>query len=541
MKTRFNPVINFSSLGIFIFFILVSGAGSILMGQDVNEDLLNYHFYNGYAALHHRLDFDVAPALMQTYLNPFFDIINYLLIELHNPRLTGFLLGTVSGVSAYFLYRIFLLVSGNEMRSTVYYGLLGAVIGMTGAANISLLGTTTNDNKMSLLVILALYSLLLALTTEGKKQRNFLIASGLLAGLVTGFKLIAACYSLALLFALVFASRLDARHWRVCGIFLLALVMGFVIANGYWMWVLYSKFQSPIFPFYNNVFHSSYAPRLTFNLPPSPQLKKTFAEYVFLPFYLAWHKSTLVAEFVMRDMRLALVFVLMGEFFLLRFLAVRNTLQLEINPAARALISFFCAGYLIWLVIFANYRYAIPLESLAGILLVYFARNNFTTRRGRGLFLGMLVLILLATTVYPSWGRVPFGKNYFTLAMPVLPPDAELVLLTQPLGYIVPLTAPAHRVIGMPFLELGDQRRPWFDGVMRQRVHAAQTQMLYALSFQAGDNNEKRSLKNLAAYGLIQETSRCQAISTNAGRQLKLCPLTLAHSTALADAVAAAT
>ncbi|MFM0629584.1 hypothetical protein [Paraburkholderia xenovorans] len=44
------------------------------LGQDRNWDGFNYHQYNGFALLHHKLLMDFAPAGMQTYFNPVPDV-----------------------------------------------------------------------------------------------------------------------------------------------------------------------------------------------------------------------------------------------------------------------------------------------------------------------------------------------------------------------------------------------------------------------------------------------------------------------------------
>jgi hypothetical protein len=50
------------------------GLASMLLGQDSNWDLRNYHLYNGYAVVNGRVGFDPAPAAFQTYSNPALDI-----------------------------------------------------------------------------------------------------------------------------------------------------------------------------------------------------------------------------------------------------------------------------------------------------------------------------------------------------------------------------------------------------------------------------------------------------------------------------------
>jgi hypothetical protein len=43
----------------------------------VNWDLQNYHFYNGWAFVHGRLGWDLAPAQIQTLHNPLLDLPFY--------------------------------------------------------------------------------------------------------------------------------------------------------------------------------------------------------------------------------------------------------------------------------------------------------------------------------------------------------------------------------------------------------------------------------------------------------------------------------
>ena len=50
------------------FFIL--GLTSLYLGQDINYDLLNYHFYAGYALLHLNLKQDFYISNFMGYTNP---------------------------------------------------------------------------------------------------------------------------------------------------------------------------------------------------------------------------------------------------------------------------------------------------------------------------------------------------------------------------------------------------------------------------------------------------------------------------------------
>ncbi len=79
-----------NSKGLIIEFIFITLVGVIsaslfanYLGQDMGPDLVNYHFYSGYLALHKsRLLTDIIPANIQTYLNPYIYVPYYLLYKI---------------------------------------------------------------------------------------------------------------------------------------------------------------------------------------------------------------------------------------------------------------------------------------------------------------------------------------------------------------------------------------------------------------------------------------------------------------------------
>ena len=48
-----------------------------LRGADQNWDLINYHYYNGYALLHNRFSIDIAAAHMPSFFNPVCNVLAY--------------------------------------------------------------------------------------------------------------------------------------------------------------------------------------------------------------------------------------------------------------------------------------------------------------------------------------------------------------------------------------------------------------------------------------------------------------------------------
>jgi hypothetical protein len=83
--------------------LLLGGIVSLLRGVDTNWDLRNYHFYNPWAWLHGRLDWDLAPAQVQSYYSPLLDLPFYSLVAAHLPAFViTFLMGFPFGVALYF-------------------------------------------------------------------------------------------------------------------------------------------------------------------------------------------------------------------------------------------------------------------------------------------------------------------------------------------------------------------------------------------------------------------------------------------------------
>jgi len=526
---------------IFLFFFMgIFGVASVLLGQDINWDLLQYHFYNGYAFLHHRSSLDISPAMIQTFYNPFLDVVNYLIINLLNPRLSEFLLGSFSGVSCFFLYKIALLIFEKSSNSYIYAG-YSLLIGMTGAGGISLLNTTTNDTKMAMLCIISLYCALKALNSPLYNGTSFLdcfvakgtprndvaayniVLSGLCSGLCLGLKLPAICYTFGLFIALVFYKK----NYYTLGLFCLSVLAGFIISDGYWMFQLFQKFQNPFFPLYNDYFHSEYAPYLSFNFYISQEPLYLY-HLIFLPYFLAL-KNTLTTEVLMRDLRLCVLFSLL--LLLIPYYLINNKTPKNINnKLAGFVLIFFIVSYFIWLTLFALYRYLIPLELLSGILITYFLQYFFTTHKIRIICLSFLTVIICFSTIYPVWAeKQSYGNHYFSFSnIPVLPNNATIFLTTVPLSYVIPFFQQDARFIGLPFLtiklkevnstELAEKK--YLSKVMKNfsSPHA------YTLAFEKPDSFAEKSEQVLHYFGW-EKAAQCKHFTDNMGHAFELCPL----------------
>ncbi len=522
--------------------ILFSGSLAILVGQDLNFDLLQYHFYNGYALLHHRLSKDLGAAMIQTYINPFFDVINYLFIIIQHPKITEFLLGSFTGISGFFLYKISMLFFADYSHRRIYT-LYSIIIGMSGAASLSLLNTTTNDTKMSLLIILALFGILKSSITS--KPMLYIALASFCIGLTAGLKLPAACYALSLFFTFFLTGKFDKQHILQCGLFVLLTIAGFLVSNGYWMLALIEQFQNPFFPYYNNVFHSAYAPFISFNLHPT---KETlfFYHYLFFFYFLAV-KSNLAAEVSLREPRLLALFILgclvsINYFYKNKIqhknIFNRTEKKLQSNFIKQFLIVFFIISYVLCVLCFAVYRYMLTLEWLSGLLIVYSIVLSVKSFRLQCAILSLLFIFLVSTTLYPDWyNRHKYKETYLSVTLPAIPSDSIILLTTVPIAYIIPFFPESTQFIGMPFVDVGikdvtqeqiNKRKIVID-TMQKIASEIKVKSIYTLSYQQEDVFTEKSQKVLNYFGMKQSSTNCQFLKTNLiGKlnTLKLCVVT---------------
>ena len=147
-----GPIVGFVAAAVVGF-----GGLSLWLGQDVNWDLLNYHYYDGYAFLHGRLDRDIAPAGIQTYQPPLLHVFHYLGLAHLPSRVFGFLLRARHGLNVPLLFVLGLTVLARaEPTQAAGVALAAAALGGIGPGAFSMLGTSFGDNLVTLPALLAL-------------------------------------------------------------------------------------------------------------------------------------------------------------------------------------------------------------------------------------------------------------------------------------------------------------------------------------------------------------------------------------------------
>lgn len=438
--------------------LLLGVLGSVLLKQDASWDLRNYHLYNAWAMLHGRHSLDLAAAGLQGYFNPLLDLPYYLLgtgpLE-HLPRVLAGLQGLWYGGLIFALLRIAARLADLQGRVFGMGDLFAVLIGATGTMTVSQLGVSSNEMPLAMLVLLAVCLLLpVCVGDTAVRPRRRVLLAGLCCGLAAGLKPTAVIYPPALMCALLAACGWRYRAWRLGLLFACAALAGFLVAYGWWGLTLYRLTGNPVFPMFNQIFHSDWVPAV--GGTDRQFMPRNVGQWLYYPFYWVRENQRLVTEVRFADPRYALgmlallVFALSGWF--------RRRKSPQGGAAMRMLAVFVALAYVAWLVLFSILRYAIPIEALTGLLMLAALRVFLRRMSGDDALatwtawcMAGLFLLSVGCSRYPNWGHVGYATSVFDVRAPSVEPGSLVLVIGQPLAYIIPFigNAQSSRFVGL--------------------------------------------------------------------------------------------
>jgi hypothetical protein len=494
------------------------------LGEDRSWDFRNYHWYIPYAFLHGRAALDIAVAHQATYYNPFLDIPFYwLATHLHAWIALG-ILGAVQGANIVPLYLIARSILNLPRRALAAGGL--AAMGMTGSLTLYLAGTTYYDNVMSVLVLsgLALIVVERARLRDGAvwEGAGIAAAAGLLVGSAVGLKLPEAPFALGFAAALAILPG-DMRH-RIARLLAGGAggVAGVALFAGYWFAHMSDLTGNPLFPYFNQYFHSPLALTASYRdmrfIPSSLKLQLLFP----LLFSVDWRVAD---DLPFEDVRVGLAYVLIVLAIPIGWFARRARLRFIAPDAAPAILAFAAVAYVAWLKMFGIYRYILLLEILAPLLIVICIDLWPLSGRARLAAAGLALVLVLGLTRATLPERAPVGDPYVQVTIPpIANPDHTMILMTgeAPLGFLAP-SFPAQ----IPIVRIdGWMIQPRDGSLLTARAKALVARFrgdFYVVfnPFEAARNKDA-----LAAYGFAVRASACRDIVTNLGGPYGFCPLT---------------
>lgn len=501
---------------------------SVLSGKEAGWDLQNYHWYNPYAWLNQRLGFDVAVAHHATYYNPLIDLPFYW-IATHGPAwLAGAYLGAMFGVAVALLGAIaYQVIACQNIAWRTVIALLIALAGASGGGALSALGNTSNDVPVAIGIFAALWLLLrqfaqLQSTQLTTQLAMTVLSAGVCAGMSVGLKLTMAIYALGLLVA-TFMTPPTWRKRSSCSALLgIGILIGYMACGGFWLWRMWKYGHNPLFPYFNHWFHSPLLVDGSYRDTTYVNAHDWF-DKLLLPWWFTLD-SRHVSEWVFRDPRILLAYVLIPAGMLAMKMAKRSQQTTTPQQAMTFFLFYFAAStYLAWVSMFSIYRYLIPLEMLAPLLITLAVLLWPATLRLR---IAIILVTLLAgqTIVKTDMQRTQWDDTYVNVQHPPLVDPHSMILMTgtSPMAFVIP-SFPAS----IPFLRI-DGWMVWKDDIssglarqLRDRVahHDGPLFMLYSPSEQANADVAAR------AYGLRRLPASCANIPSNIAEPLRLCSL----------------
>lgn len=433
---------------------------SVSRGQDAAWDLKNYHLYNAWAFLHGRLGTDIAAAGLQSYFNPLPDLPYFWLgsgLLASAPRVLAAYQGIWFGALAFVLLRIALRYDEQAGRSPGWQTVAAVGIGITGSMTWSQAGLSTNEVPLALLVLCGYFVAMPVAPgiddLHARHGRRVVIA-GLLCGLAAGLKPTAIVYSPALAFAVWAATGFRLRGLRLAAGLGVAAFVGFVIAYGAWGVALDRLTGNPIFPMFNQVFHSPWMP--ADSATDRQFMPRSIMQALFYPFWWLRSNDTQGGN-TFADARYALAMLALAVCALVAFVRRREAPLIANNAF---LFSFVGIAYLLWLALYSILRYAVPVEALTGLVVVTAVRAVATLgpalqseRRQSGLALSLL-LVIVGTTRYTDWGHAPFGEKAFDIDPGPLAEHSMVLVISGPHAYLAPFVehADTARFVGVTWL-----------------------------------------------------------------------------------------
>ncbi len=498
---------------------VIFGLSILWLGQDISWDLRNYHYYNPFAFLNGRMGHDVAVSHVATYYNPLIYVPFYWAVTWLPTRAVGFILGFLPGLNVLLIYGITRRVVDLGRTGTTAWSCLGlALVGVLGAINLAEIGTSYGDNILSLPVLTALWLIVRfrqRLCASVRSGWPIAAAAGLLAGSALGLKQPFAVYCVGLCLAFFGLNAPFLRRLALAFTFGLGVLAGTALTSGFWLLEMWQRYQNPLFPYFNEFFKSPWGADGSYR--DERYIPKHLAMWLLFPFWFNFDPNQ-VSEIAFRDLRFPLLYVLLLALPVFWFLRVRrkpdgaesSSGDLDARAMTRFFIIFMAVSFVLWMKLFAVYRYAVVCEFLAPltIFLVLGFILRGPQRQLRAAVAAMIVL--LVTTAPGHWGRRPWTSDYFNVNLPALAAQRNSIVLVtghDPIAYLIPYFPPQVRFLRIQGYMTGPSTALNLTDRLMMRAVAEHKGPLLILF---RDYEEWHALNALEFYGLQPDRSSCQ-------------------------------
>jgi hypothetical protein len=310
----------------------------------------------------------------------------------------------------------------------------------------------------------------------------------------------------------------------------LALVVGVGVLGGmaatagWWFVKMWNTFGNPLFPQFNNIFHSPLATEsgvIDFYFRPVGWI-----ENLLWPFIFAFNPRR-VSEVPMKLALWPLLYLLLAAFALVwllrrtgaggnagRHAGQPRTAPPSLDPRAAFTLVFFAVAYVVWMRMFSIYRYLVPLELLAP-LMIWIVWRYLAPSRQR---LAGLALALLAVGVFPiaNWGHQAWGERAFSAEVPPFATPAQsIVFLAQPNPPSAWMSIFLPHEVKVVSVGTGFPQSPAWQALRDKAIaeRAGPHYVLFAASRNDRDGSRLRKLAVAQALGMTDSPSGCRKLT----------------------------
>lgn len=424
-------------LNMFMFFLLlvVGIIFSVYMKNEFYWDFANYHYYNAFAFLNNRLNYDIVPASVNTFFNPLIDLPLYFYIQRFNDNanLIYALQGVWGGLMLFVFYKIYSLFFKTESLIDYVFLGLALILSVSGQATFYQIGASTNEIPIAFFVLWGLYVLLKMVKFPLLQKTWKFFVAGLIMGIGLGLKQTIITYCIASGLSLIICYKYLNRPLRSIFFFALGGLAGYLMINGYFMLKYWDLYQNPFFPFLNGIFHSPYF--FDFNWSDNtfvPSLK------IFLIYPFLW-KTHPIGEIPYQDIRLPLCYIILWWNM---FIILKKLISKQKNSNLFVLINIFLfLSFFLWMGVFSILRYAVVLEIGGSLLFIKILFDFDLIIKNKKALLCFFFLITFALSYYLShiirWGSSKDEAKIMVEKIR-LPENTLLKIFGQPSSFIIP-------------------------------------------------------------------------------------------------------
>lgn len=416
MKRYFRE--NFKKdLFIFISLFIFCSILILIYYPEHDWDFYNYQLYNGWAFLTNRIDKDFMATNFRSYWNPYLEAFQYLMaVKLNHHRFIYAILMGLDTVLALFLtYKISDKVILKNLKNRNLSVFLTLAYVTFSPIMYRVLDASKNDMIISTIILLAFYFLLDCFEKNFKKKNLFIAISGCLIGLAFALKITTITYVLSFFFCLICLNKSFDKPIKTICIFSLSVICSYLIINSYWFYLVYSNYQNPFLPYFNNIFHSPYADSDIFLINDRNHSKaNNLIQLLSYPF-LHSYKFCYGFDKLSFDPRYAINFICL---FILGICSFRNfNLAANSKKQVYFLVLFSLFSYEINTYLFGIYRYITAVSMLFGLILFltisllplnYEKFKKFSTNT---FFLFMILLVMVYQRDLISNKGILFGEQ----------------------------------------------------------------------------------------------------------------------------------